>query len=89
MDLRVPGEALSFAEAVVVAATKVAEKPTRPVFDPCLDLKTALEELDIDWKAPGFDEETLPQRFKELSEDKANVVWYDRDRYADIYTILC
>lgn len=56
-------------------------------FNPWLDLKAALDELNIDYTKPDFSEEQMMQAFVERSQDKSIHFW-ERMRFEDLVAIL-
>lgn len=58
-----------------------------PKIDPYLDLKKAMDELQIDPEDPGFSEEKMIQQFKDMSEDNS-LHFQDRDRFAHLAKVM-
>lgn len=56
-------------------------------FEPIYDLKKAMEELSIDWKAENFNPESTRQMFVTISQDN-KISPHDRDRFKHLATVM-
>jgi len=57
-----------------------SEQSLKPAFEPWLDLKNALDELNIDYKAADFTEEKMFEQFK-LKSEEPNLHFWQKYRF--------